>query len=61
MNLLGIVSALSRLAAARAKAIVAHLSLDAARIQAISAGVRTVFEDLIQNSLMQGFSLLRGE
>ena len=41
--------------------IVAHLSLHAARIAAPAAGDDSFVQDLLQHSLMERVSLLRGE
>jgi hypothetical protein len=49
------------MALAGPKGVVAHLSLDAAGNDPIAAGTHALFEDLVEDRLMQGFLLPRGE
>lgn len=57
----GEVNPLRNGAGARAKAVMAHLTLDAARVDSMAAGSDTLFEKLAEQRLMQGFLALRGE
>ena len=44
-----------------AKAVIAHLTLHAARVYSLAAGSDTLFENLAEHRLMKGFLALRGE
>jgi hypothetical protein len=45
----------------RAKRVVAHLSLESARIAPAAAGGNALLQNLFQYALMKGGALLRGE
>jgi hypothetical protein len=49
------------LALAGPQIVVAHLALYAAEVDPAPAGDNTLLEDLVQDRLMQGFLLPRGE
>jgi hypothetical protein len=46
---------------ARAQVVVAHFPFHAARVDSVSAGTDSLLENLIEDGLMQGFLVPRGE
>jgi hypothetical protein len=60
-DLLGEVDPTSALRLARAKRVLAHFALDAARIQALATGTDALLENLLEHGFMEGFSVPRGE
>jgi hypothetical protein len=46
---------------ARAQRVVAHFTLHAARVDPVATRHNSLFKNLVQDRLVEGFSLLRGE